>query len=584
MSDSVNKKKSANYYDDDKEERSFSFRSLGILRKVSRKGSDRPEQDKTGGDGNKDGPLPPKASGSVQKDSTRIPTEDKKKDRALRKKLMGFASALPFSKPVANNKTNKDDGKDAKKVKEPKDTDSKEGGEQDKSKEADAKKEKDNSNEHVEDDDKTEDSETVDKEKGKDNDDDTDTQSPKSKEAESETDAEKNAEAEREKAEADANLEREQAEAEEAEEAEKLAEEAEREMAEKLKKAAKAKKVAWTKQEKEQPPFGSRVKSGELTMQAKAKVVVTYPDLAIARPSAGGVNDKAHNLIHCGLNSIKAEMIDLNSMVVIMQENVRNLTHSTVEKFFDWFEPFQTYLERYMTVEEEFLILPVEARLPGGLKGDIKPSGRMLLRGTIQRMLCDLIDLQDIFKPYIPAGEKLPTLAEAVQELTEHIVKYWGEIGRVLPDLMAQRMGKKGEIDKMRLKMTRHLVKYVGYKDFLCVYTRWMGAAELLEWKKNVLLRCDYKFFSYTQWDKDMENIHYYIPAEFGDILLEEQLEGERLAHENKADFERAQAQRAQMEVLDEEYDEDLEEYDGDEDEDEGRSSRRVTSSRKQAA
>lgn len=325
---------------------------------------------------------------------------------------------------------------------------------------------------------------------------------------------------------------------------------------EKPQKAAKLSRAEKNKL-KEFPPYGSRVKTAEMAMKAKAEVLKEYPGLEMERPQAG---DRGAQAVMCGANSVRAEIIDLNSMVKVMSDNVTTLTHEAVEQFFDWFPIFLTYLERYMTVEEEFIIRPIEEKVDG-LRGDLKPSGRMLLRGRIQRALTDLVELQDIFKPYLPAGQRLPQVVAACQLFTDVSIQYWTTVTRTLPLLINKHMNKT-ESEKLRTRLVKHVVNHVGYKDFLAIYTRWMGAAELWEWKANVLLPCDYKFFSYAQWDREIDEEHYYIAANFGEILDEENREHARQAEENKADFERAQAQRAQMEeemTTDEYYDEDFE-------------------------
>lgn len=290
-------------------------------------------------------------------------------------------------------------------------------------------------------------------------------------------------------------------------------------------------------------PYGSRAITGSSTLQAKAKVLKDFEGLEIERPQLG---DRAAQIVMCGANSIRAEVIDLNSMVVTMSENITMLTHTAVERFFSWFPPFLTYIDRYLIIEEDFIIRPIEEKIDG-LKGQLKPSARMFLRGRIQRCMNDLADLQGIFTPSLPAGQKLPDVKNACAEFTKCIVEYWSLVTMLLPPLIREHFSKN-EADKLRTRLVKHVVNHVGYKDFLAIYTRWMGNRELLEWKKNVLLPTDYKFFSYSSWDRDMEQAHYFIAAQFGEILLNENAEDIRLREESKADFERARATRLQME------------------------------------
>lgn len=293
---------------------------------------------------------------------------------------------------------------------------------------------------------------------------------------------------------------------------------------------------------KELPPFGSRSKTDAATLAAKAKVLQKYRGLAIESSERG---NRAKQITIHGANSIRAEIIDLNSMVVVMEDNITVLTHTAVERFFQWFEPFVSYLERYMLVEEDFLIKIIESKCDM-LKGGLKPSARMVMRGKMQRHLHDLVALQDIFTPYLPAGQKLPQVIEACDLLTKQVVEFWSLMTTELPPLIKQHF-TKSEMDKLRTKLVKHVVNHIGYKDFIAMFTRWMGPADLLEWKTHVLLPCDYKFFSYANWDREMQDTHYYIPSRFREFLLRENEESTQMNEESKADFERARETRMKM-------------------------------------
>lgn len=297
-----------------------------------------------------------------------------------------------------------------------------------------------------------------------------------------------------------------------------------------------------TKQ-KDQPAFGSRVKTGKTMLDAKARVIEKYPSLAI---QDDGRSDRAFQIVAHGANSIRAEVIDLNSMLLVMQDNVTMLTHAAVERFFEWMPPFMLYIEWYMMLEEEFLIKLVESKSEP-LKGKLRMSGRMLMRGKIQRHLHDLMQLQDIFTPYLPAGQKLPEVIETCELMTEHIAEFWSLITEVVP-VVIRKYYSKSEIEKLRIKLVKHVVDHVGYKDFIAVYTRWMRPAELLEWKTNVLLPCDYKFFSYVTWDRQMEQSHYCIAAQFGEALERENEETALVNEQSRRDFELARGARLKME------------------------------------
>lgn len=324
-----------------------------------------------------------------------------------------------------------------------------------------------------------------------------------------------------------------------------------------------------TKQ-RDQPAYGSRVKTGKTMLQAKAKVLETYPTLAI---QDDGNLDRAFQVVAHGANSVRAEMIDLNAMLVVMQDNVTALTHTAIERFFDWMPPFMLYLEWYMLLEEELLIKAVETKADP-LRGKLKTSGRMLSRGTIQRHLHDLMQLQDIFTPYLPAGQKLPEVVEMCDLLTTHIAEYWSLLTAELPDLIRKHFSKS-EVDKLRLKIIKHVVDHVGYKDFIAIFTRWMRPSELLEWKTNVLLPCDYKFFSYSTWERQMDQSHYCVAAQFGQFFENENAETARMNEQSRLDFERAQDARLKMERSRDEIDFDIDDYD---DYDEDESINRVSS------
>lgn len=78
-----------------------------------------------------------------------------------------------------------------------------------------------------------------------------------------------------------------------------------------------------------------------------------FPDL---ETQEGNNCDRTFQLVDNGSSSVRAEMIDMNSMVVVMQDNVPMLTRTIVERFCDWIPPFMAYPELYMSLEENFFI------------------------------------------------------------------------------------------------------------------------------------------------------------------------------------------------------------------------------------
>eukprot|EP00177_Eucheuma_denticulatum_P005464 GFKZ01009928.1.p1 GENE.GFKZ01009928.1~~GFKZ01009928.1.p1 ORF type:complete len:392 (+),score=77.89 GFKZ01009928.1:396-1571(+) len=300
---------------------------------------------------------------------------------------------------------------------------------------------------------------------------------------------------------------------------------------------------------KMEPVFGSRCKTGPKTLAAKKRVLQKFGGLRI---KAG--MDKAEEFVLQGINSIRAETIDFYAMVVVMQDNVRMLTHTAVQRFFEWIPLFAIYLERYMLVEEDFIFKWAERKVES-LRGSLKPSGRMVMQGKIQKGIRDVQETHDLFVPHLPPGERLPKLVAAADSFTALVEEYCTMVSEKLPGVVREQFDK-GEIEKARMKLMKHVVGHIGYQDFVALYTRWMGAGELLEWKTSVLFPSDFRFFSYGTWDKDMEFAHYKIAAQFAEVLEDENLEAMELNKQSKADFDRALGMRQKME-LPEELDED---------------------------
>lgn len=295
---------------------------------------------------------------------------------------------------------------------------------------------------------------------------------------------------------------------------------------------------------KETPLYGSRAKTGQQALAAKQEVLVEYPGLQL--DVVGAEEDAAlcaaQTVLFQGLNSLKAEMIDLNCMAVLMKQHMKNLTHAIVDKFFDWIPIFSIYLERYMVIEEDMLMKWLEAKA-GGLKGELRPSARMVARGKIQRGMADVQAVREEFRPYVPAGQTLSQVLVAVDGLTKDFISYTSTLVEQLPRAMADAFSAK-QILGNRVKIMKHVVAHVGYQDFVALYTRWMGGGELLEWKTTVLFPCDFKFFSYAVWEKDMDNAHYAIAGSFGELFDAGEGDDER-----KEDFERARETRRRMEM-----------------------------------
>lgn len=288
----------------------------------------------------------------------------------------------------------------------------------------------------------------------------------------------------------------------------------------------------------------------------QAEVFKTYTGLAITPLTT----DWARNLVIFGANSVKKEVVDLNIMNVVMQENEKVLTHTAVERFFEWVPPFRDYLERYLYVEEDVLIKWIEGKV-GKLTGTLRLSSRMKLRGNMRLKLQELIQVQEKFTTSLPAGERLHFATEAVKEFSERVIEYFGQLVEVLPPLVKVNFKRKDAL-MTRIKWVKHVTSHVGADEFLVLYTRWLSPKELLEWRTKVLLPSDFKFRAYRSWQKDMDYAHFSIAKDFQEDLDFENADDLQQQEQAKLDFQRAQiaqrqrkiAMQAQEQAGDEEY------------------------------
>lgn len=320
--------------------------------------------------------------------------------------------------------------------------------------------------------------------------------------------------------------------------------------------------------EKSSKGGGSTKKSGKDSKIAKTKTLpkslaqkeaalLKYPFLSLEH--YGG--DTGRNLVLCGANSMRAEVLDMVTMARIMNENMQNLTHAAVERFFEWLPLFGVYVERYFFVEEDVLLKWLVEK-EGPLKGHLRASVRMMLRGKLQKMYQDLMDMQTLFVRQLPAGERIGRLMAAVDEFALQIIEYFKHTLDDLPQLINKHYNKAA-CNKLHLKWVKHVISHVGTEDFLVLYTRWMKAKDLREWKTKVLLRTDFKFMAYNSWEKDMDYAHFQIAGDFAELLDEETLGDDANAH---ADFMRHKSAARQHREGLAGSDEDDEEY-SDEDE-----------------
>lgn len=253
------------------------------------------------------------------------------------------------------------------------------------------------------------------------------------------------------------------------------------------------------------------------TLKAKQKTIQAYPSLAIEQYS---LKDYARNLILQNANSVKAEVVDMVTMNMIMQENSRQLTHAAVDRFFDWLSLFALYLERYFYVEEDVMIAWIIAKT-GLLRGEMKASARTLRRGRIQKLLIDIVNTHAEFPPSLPAGERIGRLTARVEDFAKLIIDYFDVMLRELPD-QVNRYYSRAQIQKMRRKWVNYVMSHVGSEDFLVLHTRWMKAKDLRDWKTKILLLSEFKYFAYKLWHSDMQSAHFQIVATFTETLQAE--------------------------------------------------------------
>lgn len=273
----------------------------------------------------------------------------------------------------------------------------------------------------------------------------------------------------------------------------------------------------------------ARTKTGRLTLTHKEKALLKYPFLSIEQFSGNAGAD----LIQTGANSIRAETLDMVTMAGIMQDNIRQLTHDCVDRFFEWFPLFGVYLERYFYVEEDIIMKWVIEK-GGACKGKMRTSNRMMLRGKLQKKVSDLMDMQELFPRNMPPGERMGLLLVAVDEFALQVIEYLENLTTEVPILINMHYDKSA-CEKLKVRWVRHVVNHVGTADFLVLYTRWMPQKDLREWKTKILFRTEFKYAAYTTWEKDMDFAHFSIVAHFAEFLRKENKEND--AEQGKVEF-----------------------------------------------
>lgn len=136
------------------------------------------------------------------------------------------------------------------------------------------------------------------------------------------------------------------------------------------------------------------------------------------------------------------------------------------------------------------------------------------MRGELCRLLQDVIEAETDFTPNVPAGQRLGGLSALVHEWLAALAAEMQATEKPLAVVLRVRTRPR-DVDRLPVKMVRHLVAHTGYKEFLAVYTRWMPGNNLREWKATVLLPFACKFFSYTAWERAVDAAHYLVDAAF---------------------------------------------------------------------
>jgi hypothetical protein len=280
----------------------------------------------------------------------------------------------------------------------------------------------------------------------------------------------------------------------------------------------------------EQEQKFARTKTGKLTKTVRAKALVRHPGLAIEQFSIDG---HSKNLILMGVNSIRAEVLDMVAMVIHMQDKKMNLSHAAVESFFTWIIFFGIYLERYMFVDEDTIMAWIIEK-EGPIMGKLKESYRILMCGKIQKRLAEIAEMQAIFPHSLPAGERIGRVALAVDDFAVLVTDYMGSVLAEIPALI-DKYYKKTEIDKAKRNIVKYVLEHVGSEDFLVLYTRWLNISDLREWKMKVLMRVDFKYRAYSGWEKDMSFAHLHIASKFADSdeFADDDAKNKRALHED---------------------------------------------------
>lgn len=261
----------------------------------------------------------------------------------------------------------------------------------------------------------------------------------------------------------------------------------------------------------------SRLRYGQISMQMKMDALKNVPGIALLKEFEGR---PGRNLLICGMNAIRAELLDMNMMILAMDTYKHVLTHDVVASFYDWLSAFMHFVDRYFLVEEEVILEWIEKKR-GRVKGVMRASARMEHRGRLQKTIQDTEATKSHFTPNLPAGEKFHVLKTAVAGLTDLALEYTRRFMETLTPIVEDTFSRV-EIEKIRRKIVKYICERVGAEDVLILYTRWMSPRDLTRWKLLYLIKTPSVYRSFRKWEIDTFEGHFYIVVDFADILAEE--------------------------------------------------------------
>lgn len=247
----------------------------------------------------------------------------------------------------------------------------------------------------------------------------------------------------------------------------------------------------------------------------RAHVLTTRPGLAPIVPARGW----APSLMAIAHNGVRSELVDMHVILTVCERNKMRLTHTAVDRFFEWYRLCQRFIASTVTIEEDLVIAPTEERTRGGLTGGLRLGARMKRRGRVQKLSLDVSALHEAFHPCLPAGEVLADLIALAGELTDAVLDYCTLIESLLPSRLEASFNRlEGR------KLTGRVVKCHRRvsDDHVILMTRWMSSKAQVEFVATILMPSDFVCFSYHQWAKQVDKKHLGLARSFEDELKAE--------------------------------------------------------------